>query len=695
MLAPHQSPLPRRSLWILLCAPLFLPSEAPAQLSAWNAEEALALGALGHRARQHLAADGELERYRALVEGHVYFFLDPEGLPRSLIRIDQVAVELSWEAPGRVHQRLIGERSETRLPVQDFRYYLDRLTLVEYGFGDEIRIGSGLDVAGVPHPFAFDPGDAAYPYELRMGEALTLSLPGRATPLRLRELEVRPVASDRPGILGVILLDEDGGDIVRMRFSFTPASYVDPRTDRITVELDYGLWADRYWLPNRQKIEVRREVPEIDLGVGTVIRSVLTVSEYDLNVPLSEGLFSLSAVTALPESARRGYPFREGLYDRLQLDGLSELLVDTDPRALRAQAVELLRGTPPTGLAALRFHLPRLSSGLRYSRTEGLFLGGGVSWNPTAPLRLRGELGGAPGAGRWQGRAAAERILTERWDLRVSGSYREVRELGLTPAADPLLSSLATLLLAEDYRDPYWVDGVGLELVRHGGGGSRITLHVGRVAHRSAGLRVLEAPLGGREGMRPLRGVAEGQFWEFRMGLTESGELWGGGSGRGEVEFTRLTGGRGEGHGLSANGVGLWETSDRRGELRAEGALWGWWGDPLPQGHRLLGGRGSLPGYPFRDMGGRAVVQLGAGISHELGTPLLRGRLGGGIGWADGRLPAPRPGWEGELASELLPYISIGVGVGWDLLRVEASRGLRGGGWEWVLSIDPRWWGIL
>jgi hypothetical protein len=38
--------------------------------------------------------------------------------------------------PGPGRQRIVGERSETRLPVRDFRYYLDRLTLVQYGFGD-------------------------------------------------------------------------------------------------------------------------------------------------------------------------------------------------------------------------------------------------------------------------------------------------------------------------------------------------------------------------------------------------------------------------------------------------------------------------------------------------------------------------------------------------------------------------------
>jgi hypothetical protein len=224
-----------------------LPHPLPAQTTeaeGWNEPRVLELVQRAREARRTLITHGGLESYRALTEGHIYFFVDPEEGERALIRLDQVAVELRWQAPDIVQQHILGNRSETRLPVREFRYYLDRLTLVQYGFGDEIQVGSGMDVAGVPHPFAPLPGGDPNlaPYDFRLADSLAIRLPGEPEPIRMHELEVRPRDPAAPGILGRVLVDRRSGSIVRMQFTFTPASYVDRRTDRIEVELDYGLW---------------------------------------------------------------------------------------------------------------------------------------------------------------------------------------------------------------------------------------------------------------------------------------------------------------------------------------------------------------------------------------------------------------------------------------------------------------------
>ena len=289
--------------------------------AAWDGPEALELVARGRQAREDLAASVDLQTYEARIEGHVYFFIDPEQGERYLIRVDQIATEVHWMAPDLVRQRVVGERSETRLPVQEFDYYLDRLTLVPHGFADEIQIGSGLDVRGVPHPFAQDAhtgGPEGAPYEFRLGESLSLSVPGRTEPIRIQEIGVRPRNQDLPGILGTIHVDLLSGSIVRMAFTFTPASYVDPRNERISVELDYGLWEGRHWLPNEQRIEVRREIPAVDIGVGTVIRAVLQVRGYTFDTPLPESFRSAPAVTFAPLEERISYPFFAELYDRME-----------------------------------------------------------------------------------------------------------------------------------------------------------------------------------------------------------------------------------------------------------------------------------------------------------------------------------------------------------------------------------------
>ena len=38
---------------------------------------------------------------------------------------------------------------------------------------------------------------------------------------------------------------------------------------------------------------------------------------------------------------------------------------------------------------------------------------------------------------------------------------------------------------------------------------------------------------------------------------------------------------------------------------------------------------------------------------------------------------------------------TLGLGLLWDLVRVDGARGLNGGEWQLLISLDPRWWGVL
>ncbi len=688
--------LPALALAALLAPGAEPPSPSPAD-TAWNAPAVLELVELGRQARRTLALDGELETYRALTEGHIYFFVDPEEGERSLIRVDQVAVELQWQAPDLVRQRIVGERSETRLPVQEFRYYLDRLTLVQYGFGDEIQVGSGMDVAGVPHPLGplplLDPARA--PYDYRIIDSLSLRLPGEAEPLRLHEVEVRPRDPAAPGILGSLVLDRATGSIVRMDFTFTPGSYVDRRTDRIQVEVDYGLWEGRYWLPNRQLIEVRREVPELDIGIGTVIRAVLRVGDYELNVPLDRELALVPPVTWAPESVRRGHPFTEGLMAGIERDGLAEIRTRTDPREIRAQAVELLRNRPPSGLSPLRFHLPRASSALRYNRAEGLALGAGASWRPSAALRLRVHAGYAFGPSTPTARLALDGVTAGQrgWELRAT--HAEIRDLGLRPGSDPLVSSLGALVRAEDYLDPFEVSGGVLALTLADTRGWMSRLEAGWERHRPARETEGSAPLDNARTFRPVRPVADDAFGRLDAELRRTLDWPAGGRGTLALGLEGLTGNAGTGGALRAGARARWADPDGSRELEAGALLRGWAGDPLPQGHRLMGGRNTLPGYPFRAWSGRHLALLEVGGVTDLHGPLVRLRGGLAAGWAGGADPELAELWEAPGSRGIRPSASLGLGLGWDLVRLDLARGLRGGEWQLLVSVDPRWWNQL
>jgi len=663
----------------------------------WNSTAVLELVGRAREARTTLAMDGALTSYRASVEGHVYFYLDPEAGERILIRLDQVAVEVQWQAPDRFHQHIVGERSETRLPVQDFRYYLDRLTLVEYGFGDEIRIGGGLDVSGVPHPLAMPPGTdpQADLYDFRIADSLTLQLPGRPDPLRLHEVEVIPRDPGRPAALGRITLETGTASVVRMALTFTPASYVDRRTDRISVDVDYGLWQDRYWLPNQQRIEVRREVPEIDLGMGTVIRSVLRAGNYDLNVPLPEGFAGFPPVTAVSPVARREFAFREGLYDALERDGLAGILAELDPRELEAQAFALLGGRPPSGLSPVRLHLTRPSSLLHYSRAEGLVLGGGVSVRPAGRFAFRGTGAVSPGSGDIRAGSTLEFIPRTGTTIGMTGTYREIRDLGLAPASDALISTLGAVFRGEDYRDPWLATGGELHLGLTAGTGLRVGLSAGVERAESAALARPDAPAGGNREARPIRPITEGTFISGGIAFQSGFAMPRQGRGSGSAGIRVLSGRPGQGAELQARFEGRWGPPSRAREFRAVSIGTVWVGDPLLQGHRLLGGRGTLPGHPFRAYAGNRTLAATMEGSTDLGTPMVRLRGAVHGGWAAGGVADLAERWGTTGTGRPKIALSMGLGFGWDLLRAEIARGLGAGEWQLLLSTDPRWWDRL
>ncbi|MGH7447224.1 MAG: hypothetical protein ACRELT_06670, partial [Longimicrobiales bacterium] len=323
-----------------------------------------------------------LRNYSARAEGFIYFYLDRrDSEERTLVKVDQVALELHWAPPDRSSQRIVGLRDESRLPNR-MHYHLDHLTVVQNGFGDMIRMGDGDEVRDVPHPAA--PGSDSI-YEFRLGDSLTLRLPNAAQPIRVYELEVRPLRRDRPALVGSVFVDRGSADIVRMSFTFTPASYVDARLDYISVSLDNGLWEGRYWLPNEQTLQIRRQIPELDFAAGAVIHGRMRISDYTFNDSLPATAVFGRHVTAVPSAQREAFDFERGIYDDLNDAGLSP---PPDLATIRERAAELMGTRALSGLPRIRLGLASLSSALRYNRAEGVALGAGLVYAPGPPWRF-------------------------------------------------------------------------------------------------------------------------------------------------------------------------------------------------------------------------------------------------------------------------------------------------------------------
>src|SRR5690606_39861704 len=84
---------------------------------------------------------------------------------------------------------------------------------------------SDLDeVQDVLHPAAYGSDRV---YDFRLADSTTIVLPGAPEPVRVYEVQVRPRNPAASGFVGSVFIDRARGDIVRMTFTFTPASYVD------------------------------------------------------------------------------------------------------------------------------------------------------------------------------------------------------------------------------------------------------------------------------------------------------------------------------------------------------------------------------------------------------------------------------------------------------------------------------------
>ena len=636
--------------------------------------------------------------YQARAEGHIYFYLerDDGGEPVPM-RVDQVAVDLYRSGDGRTRQILRGLRLKKLLPVKDFRYYIDRLTAVQNGFGDRISIGQGRDVRDVPHPLGIG-GEALYRY--RIVNTLRLTIPTLPAPIRVYEVEVRPRRDDVPAFVGSMFLEGETGALARMVFGFTPASYIDPRTDRIHVRLEHApwllprqgtesntvLWEDSFWLPYRQEVEVRREMPEWDLPVGTVIRAQLEVAGYDFEPEFGPDFFDGPRVTMIPYGTADSSAFREGLLDRMAEEGLSPVRISR----LEAEARQIAREQLVSGLPRTRLYADRVSSVLRANRAEGVHVGMGASFAPRPFLKLDGLVGygfasrkpSATLRGRWAGVGGTT--------TRVELFGHQMRDLGPRSGASGALNTLSTVFRNLDYSDPYFATGARLA-VEHRMGEGGASLHLGAAWEDYGGVgEPWSAGLASGDRERLLRPVGEGAFASGSGGFTirwASVPAW-------SVE-TGLTGtvGRWDGGGsatIDARVDARLASQDitRQARLAVEAGVSR---GTLPhQLHFFLGGRGTLPGHPFRAYGGRRFLLARGEASLTVVPSWLNVRLLAGAG-AVGATPAALGNeWDVVPTDGMRGYVGAGLSTLHNIVRIDGVWGMPGGAFELVLSVD-RW----
>lgn len=674
---------------ISLGSPAVVPAQSSAAAtdsvaaeSGWNAPEVLELVQRAQARRAEPKADGDLHDYAALAEGYVYFYLDRRGSDqRTLIKVDQVAVEVYWAAPDLTKQRIVGMRDASYLPNRQ-HYHLDHLTVVQDEFGDLIRMGDGDEVSAVPHPAA--PGSEDV-YDFRLADSLTLRLPGTPEPIRVYEIEVRPRDLGRPGIIGSMFVDRARADIVRLAFTFTPASYVDPRLDYIRVSLENGLWNDRHWLPYEQRVEIRRQMPEFDLPYGAVIQGVLRVGEYEFNQGLPFTLFAGARVTAVHPETRAAFPFREGLTAGIETLGLAP---PPSLEVVRRRALELAGRRYLSGLPRLRLHVPNTSAAVRYDRAEGLYLGAGLSYAVHERARIALLAGQATSLGGPTVDAGFTYETPGGIRLTAGAFHNRLDDIGPIPGAPGVLNSLAALITASDYLDPYLAEGVRVGITLPVGDAWRADFALTRERHESARI-VRSGILRDRgEAFRPIRPVAEGRIHEanaaFRR-VDQEVSLWSGGL---ELTVGRMDG---EAYARPILEIGRSHrsyTGGVNGDVRL--LLGTTLGTPPPQRIFLLGGRATVPGYEYRSFAGRSFGLVQGEFWRPVVPNLVDLRAVAAAGWTelgDYALPA---GWDAGTTRGIRASAGLGVGLFFDMIRLDVVRGFgHGGRWEAVLSVNP------
>jgi hypothetical protein len=671
---------------VLLLAPV-----TPLLAQNWNAPAALALVRRATYERLAAQADSSLASYRTRAHGFVFFLAQVgEGLsePPRLVKADELRVEVYWQAPDRSKQVILGWRDGAFLPT-DINYHRDHLGIVTNNFGNVIRIGEGDEVRDVPHPLSAA-GLTAYDYAL--GDSLAIRTSGGQTVVR--EVQVRPRSFARPLVVGTLYLDVATAQLVRFRFSFTPAAYLDSQLEDISIVLENSLYERRYWLPYRQEVEIRRRATWLDFPARGIIRGRWEIEGYDLNVPLPAGLFQGPAIAGLtrprPADSTWTTPLDQAIAD------VAPPVNRQDMDALRVEVERIAGARALSGLPSRRLAAGSVSDLVHVNRVQGLTLGfGGVVGLEQRRVQVRPSVAYGTSDHRVTGALAVNAGLGA--TQITLGVARRIRDLSDLPVIAPVTNSLLSQEGGRDYGDYVLLHTATLGLRQRISGRTALGVSAGIEESRSVGVRATPAT----GSYRPNPPLGSGTYRVARLELERAS---GGIAVRGDLQGrVTLEGGEGPRDYARATLEGRWLATLAGHELVSRLYL-GAGTDGLPP-HRsfAIGGRGTLVGEPFRAYGGREValgqlewrfsvpvpaIPLGSfastGRTMTVAPFVAAGAAGrpfGGLPWAatDGIRPV------------------AGVALEWfmRLIRVEAGVGLRDGDFGLTVDVNRDWWGLL
>ncbi len=619
--------------------------------------------------------------------------------PPKIVKADELALEVYWQAPNLSKQLIAGRRDTLLLPT-DINYHRDHLGIIQNNFPNIIRLGDGDEVRDVPHPLS-EVGLMEYDYAVR--DSLQIRLGPRT--LEVYEVRVKPKNDRLPRAVGAVYIDKESGEVVRMAFSFTRAALKDKELEDVSVVLENGLIEGNFWLPRRQEIEIRRTGTWLDYPARGIIRGRWEICCYEVNKPLPPGIFNGPEIALAPRGTKATIPFGGQILDSLPPD--VRAVTDDDVAKVQEEARALVRGQALARSRSTALSARSVSDFVRVNRVEGLAAGSGITrrLGEGFAITLRGRYGfddrQAKGRGEFSYRRASGAGLR-------AAVYSDLAMAGDAAERSMAVNSIASQEFGSDFLDLYHTQGGSLtaQFAPIAGWGASLEGAI----ERQHGVSIHATPATGHYGSalvaNTLRQVRGTLFLDRPTTLGPFGfEM------QSHAEFTLIR----------LRKIGLDERSIfGRASLRTKLekpfgkqrfvaqtiAATADLGDGFPpaQGLVFLGGPISGPGYDFHQF----ATKNGISQRFEIQTPVPfysfpLGRYGKtpasitfapfvNVLWVDklysvrdGRLS--RDGWH--------PSAGMGVLSLFDLVRMDVARGLRDGRWTFSVDVSPDLWRIL
>ena len=716
---------------------LLLSLQAPAPRYADSATALL----IARARERHLQQDAAVHDYHATLVTRLDASIGRGAFARlAPLLAEEQKSELAWQAPNDVRVVTVGRRFRTVFQNADVNSSWTRPWFIPRFLGDSIRLLSGEDFPerAAVHPLSA--GAAAY-YDYAINDSITLSLPGRT--VRAIGVRVTPIRADASLIAGELWLDAQTAETVRLSFVFVgkrlwvdsigPTRSDTARADRndamaqsilrVSADLEYGLYDQRYWLPYRQAVTLDVQLPWVK-NLVVPVHFITTFSDVRVNQNPPITFTELPPDTTKHEGRRRRGPATTQCGDSIAVGVRADRMADrtregcvtvgawvggrfevdvprdsallaykgwTDSLSfgqapgdaerledIRRDVLSTLERLPDSLTGQRRFGLAfdRLTDIWRYNRAEGASLGLGYEWRPGLPfVSLLAKARYAFTDGRLQGSLTVRRDgLASRVEAVL---FREMRDADRMAPGLTVANSITALSTARDDGDYVFMQGVQLGYQGVLGPEVDLTLEV-RLANESAPRRLAHngfTDAVGGSGVFPPNGpVVAGQY------AVASAEVTGGGLGldwSAGLEGTAIdrVGGRGW--------IAATAKTSPQGHLAVTASAWAGVsaGDSIPQREFRLGGVRTLRGYAA------GAYRGGSAWTASLDLAWLRG------GWSPILFLDV-----GQVAPRLIrfsgqPAFSFGAGVSLlgGILRVDAARPVAPAArWRFNLTLGAR-----